>query len=83
MTRIDIDPEDLSTVVHGLRIAAERFDADAETCRQVPGHERLAEQFVRQAADSRAIASAIEDQDDREEIYVPAAREQNLRGAKR
>jgi hypothetical protein len=70
MTRLHIDPEDLSTLVNGLRVAADRFDEDAKVCDDVPGHERMAEQFRQQAKDSRAIADAVEAGDEDEEGVV-------------
>ena len=58
MARISSD--DRSTIINGLRVAAERFAADA---RDSADHPRLAEQFSRQAADSLRLAERIEEAD--------------------
>jgi hypothetical protein len=60
-TTISLTGNDKHTIVHGLTIAAERFDEDAKAC---AFNARLAAQFVQQAADSRRLASAISDADE-------------------
>jgi hypothetical protein len=61
---INLNERDASTVVNGLRIAAERYDEDAALFRKQPGEglHRLAEHFDGQAADARRIADAVEAQ---------------------
>jgi propanediol dehydratase small subunit len=54
-----LSPDERATITHGLRVASDRFDEDAKVARQA-GHPRLAEQFERQAADSRQISDALE-----------------------
>ena len=54
---------EVSTATHALRVAADRFDADIKTCLDLssPEGRRLAEQFERQARESRALADRLED----------------------
>jgi hypothetical protein len=51
-------PQERSTAWHALTLAAERFDLDAKVATET-GHPRLAEQFERQAKDSRALADRM------------------------
>jgi hypothetical protein len=60
-TSISLTSDEKHTIVHGLTIAAERFDEDAKAC---AFDARLSAQFIRQAADSRRLAMAIEDADE-------------------
>jgi hypothetical protein len=60
-----LTPEEVQTVVHGLRVAADRFEADAETLETVdslhPGARRsLVDQFHRQAKETRELATKLE-----------------------
>jgi hypothetical protein len=47
------------TANHALLLAAERFDEDAKASREA-GQARLAEQFERQARESRELAERME-----------------------
>ena len=47
------------TAHHALMLAAERFDEDANECRKAD-QPRLAEQFDRQARESRDLAERME-----------------------
>lgn len=58
------------TLLHSLRVAAEKFEANAETCREEAGGARIADQFIRQAAQTREIADRIESAE-----YVKLGRE--------
>lgn len=52
-----------SSLAHHLVIAAERYEDDAKACNEpgaVNDGGRLAEQFLRQAAEARAWAAAIQ-----------------------
>ena len=59
MARFEFSSSEEVTVVCALRLAAERYDEDVKVCNE-NGHPRLAEQFVRQAKDARALADKIE-----------------------
>lgn len=54
---------DKSACVFALRIAAERYDADASLMNQA-NQPRLVRQFIEQASVARRIADEIEDNDD-------------------
>jgi hypothetical protein len=54
--------KDYTTIMHALRVAADRFAEDAAKC--PAGHERLAEQFKRQVQDSLDLADRIEQEYD-------------------
>jgi hypothetical protein len=60
-----LNQDQKQTLVHALRVAAERFGEDAKTCAFNP---RLAEQFVRQAAESRDLADTLDDANDGVEV---------------
>ncbi|GAC1495756.1 MAG: hypothetical protein NVS1B6_00210 [Steroidobacteraceae bacterium] len=51
-----------NTIIHDLRIAADVFDKNIAFCNALeqPMSERLADQFKRQSAESRALAETIE-----------------------
>lgn len=59
---ITLTDSQFSTVTHALRVAADRFDEDVKTILDLGELEgrRLAEQFKRQADESRALADLIE-----------------------
>jgi len=57
---VKLPDSDIQTCVHGLCVAADRFDADAATSREI-GNQRLAEQFERQAKETRELARRLED----------------------
>lgn len=48
-----------STITNGLRVAAEKFDANAEAMRDV--NPRLSAQFRTQAHEARELASMIDE----------------------
>lgn len=52
-----LTPDEWHTAKHALEVAARQFDEDAKTSAEQP---RVAEQFQRQAAKSRALAERIE-----------------------
>lgn len=57
--------DEWSTISNALRVAAERFNEDAKSSRESgPAFERIAEQFERQASQSRALLEEIENDDD-------------------
>lgn len=43
-----------------LRVAAERYEANAAELAAVPGHARMAEQFRTQAKEARDLADSID-----------------------
>lgn len=48
-----------SVAAHALRVAADRFDEDAKTATEAK-QSRLANQFTKQALDSRMLADTLE-----------------------
>ncbi len=58
--QFNLSDDDIHTIVHGLRIAAVRFDDDARTM-ELAKQRRLAEQFKQQAEDSRLLADQLEE----------------------
>jgi hypothetical protein len=65
---MQLNDRELGLVANALRVAAEQYDNDAAMIRwgrqrfMAVTHDRLAEQFARQARDARALAKRIEDQ---------------------
>lgn len=45
---------------HALRIAVEEYRKHGLDCAAIPGHDRLAEQFARQAQEAQDLADSIE-----------------------
>lgn len=66
MNHTTLSEEQISTVVNGLRVAAERFDEHIKSIRDIRGllnsqtADQLVRQFERQAVESRQIASLFE-----------------------
>lgn len=58
--RFEFSGNEAQTAVHALRMAAARFEEDASMYRDEHNNLRLAEQFDRQAKDSRELADKIE-----------------------
>lgn len=61
LVRIPVTPwteDQRTTATNGLRVAAERFLADAKELREVDG--RMAQQFERQALQARELANLID-----------------------
>ncbi len=58
----DMPDDDVQTIVHALRVAADRYREDAESLRTDAGgpHDRLIAQFKRQQADANALADRID-----------------------
>lgn len=54
-----LDNQDRGIAVHALRVAADRFDEDAKVAREA-NQPRLAEQFEKQARESRQLADEID-----------------------
>lgn len=54
------DENELSTIANALIVAAQRFEEDAQVCRDA-GHERVAAQFDRQAAHARELHTRFEE----------------------
>lgn len=65
MTR-DLTEDERTTLTNGLRVAAERFDANAvlfdkNRLGSIADDPRMVEQFHRQAVESRKLAGLLED----------------------
>lgn len=62
----ELTEDERTTITNGLRVAAERFDEHVRACECPEAavasgmYNRLAEQFKRQASDSRALADLID-----------------------
>lgn len=59
MLKFAFTDDQAASIVNALMIAATQYDSDAQTCRGVAGHERMAEQFMTQARNARALADSI------------------------
>lgn len=55
-----LSPQTLQVITHALTVSADRFDEDARVADEA-GFPALAEQFRRQAKDSRAVRTYIEE----------------------
>lgn len=60
MPLIKLTETDLQSTINDLRVAADTYDRNAATLREEPRHERLADQFTRQAADARRRADLLD-----------------------
>lgn len=67
MNHITLSENQISTIVNGLRVAADRFDEHVKTVAQIAQTHNataatsLARQFERQAAESRQLATFFEE----------------------
>ena len=69
--KIELTKKEFQTLVHGLRVAAEKFEDNAQvimesakkddSARSIYGYEHLAEQFMTQAAETKVLANKLED----------------------
>jgi len=59
----NLTEDEVSTIVHALRVAADCFDEDRKEALETKmfgSYRRLADQFAKQARESRALADEIE-----------------------
>jgi hypothetical protein len=64
-TKTTLTESEVSTLTNALRCAADRYEADAETCRKAEdplpeGWRRMAEQFDKQVGEARDLAEKLE-----------------------
>lgn len=59
MPMIFLTPHKLQVVRHALSVAAQRFDEDAETMKELPQHARLVGVFEKQAKDTRDVLAEL------------------------
>ena len=60
MQSLNLKDSDAALVRSALEIARDQYRKDAEVCRAEPGHDRMAEQFEKQAADAERLIEQID-----------------------
>ncbi len=72
MKRFILEDAECQTLAHGLRVAAEKFMANAKLREEMREH-RLAEQFDKQAMACRELARKVDDRDDLQNMPFTSA----------
>lgn len=57
---LNLTDDKITTLRGALELAREKYRENAAELRTIPGHDRLAEQFNRQAADAAALLEEID-----------------------
>lgn len=60
MLTITLTDSKITTLRGALELAREKYLSNAADLRSIPGHDRLAEQFDRQAADAEKLLEEID-----------------------
>lgn len=61
MSSIKLTDGEVGTIANALRVSADAFTQNAKVLREGEPHERLAQQFDRQATEARALATRLEE----------------------
>lgn len=60
MTTVTLNEHDITAIRGALELARDKYRENIEALKSLPGHDRLADQFARQAADCERLLDTID-----------------------